>query len=537
VKRALLLGALLALVLPAESLAGRWAVGAPPGRFAAIAEQLPGARTLVPGRALLVVGARPRVRGAAYVTRLDGAARKVAFTNPEPLRAKQWYLAQDRAWDYWPQPPNLATVKVAVLDSGIDIGHPEFQGRIAGGKSFVSDTWRKDTDGHGTFVAGLLAADPSNGIGIAGLGFNVRLLIGKVVEGDGVGLEAEAEAITWAVKQGARVINLSIGGVRNPDDPRTDWYSPLEADAIEYAYSRGVVVVAAVGNGPDAPKTPWGYAGWPAALPHVIGVAALRQDGSVPPFSNRDKLFVDIAAPGDGVFSTIPRNLIDRTRIGCVEPYSDCGEATYREPMGTSFAAPQVSAAAALLLGVDPTLEPDEVAWLLERSATDVTAADCRLCTKGRDPLSGWGRLNVKAALESLERRTGIPPADAFESNDDAGMSARPFGRPRTISATLDYWDDPTDVYSVRLAAGELLTVRLSSSLPLGRMQLWAPGTTHVGDQRATLASRAARAAEVSGQQQLSFRARRAGTYYMVVWVGNPTRDRPVYRLSVSTGP
>ena len=220
----------------------------------------------------------------------------------------------------------------------------------------------------------MIAADPFNGVGIAGIGFNVQLLIAKVVEANGVSLQAEAEGITWAVNQGARVINLSIGGVRNPEDSAVDSYSPLEADAVAYAHSKGVVVVSAVGNGPDSPATPWGYADWPSSLPHVIGVAALRQDGSVPAFSNRDPLFVDIAAPGEGVFSTIPRNLIDTTRIDCDEPYSDCGTPTYRDPIGTSFAAPQVAAAAALLIGADPTLTPDQVAWLLERSATDVVA-------------------------------------------------------------------------------------------------------------------------------------------------------------------
>ena len=95
------------------------------------------------------------------------------------------------------------------------------------------------------------------------------------------------------------MINLSLGGVRDPDDPRIDTFSPLERDAVAYAYSKGVVVVVAVGNGPDSPSTPWGFADWPASLPHVIGVAALREDGSVPDYSNRDALFVDLAAPGD----------------------------------------------------------------------------------------------------------------------------------------------------------------------------------------------------------------------------------------------
>ena len=107
----------------------------------------------------------------------------------------------------------------------------------------------------------------------------------------------------------ARVINLSLGGVRDPLDPRLDTYSPLEQAAVEYAYSRGVVVVAAVGNGPQSPATPWQFAHYPAALPHVIGVSAVRQDGSVPDYSNRDAVYNDLAAPGAAIFSTIPQQL------------------------------------------------------------------------------------------------------------------------------------------------------------------------------------------------------------------------------------
>ena len=135
--------------------------------------------------------------------------------------------------------------------------------------------------------------------------------------------------------------------------------------------------MVAVGNGPTSPATPWGFADWPAALPHVIGVGALRQDGSVPEYSNRDALFVDIAAPGRRDLLDDPAQPRRRARPGCTgEAYSDCGPAEFRQAIGTSFAAPQVSAAAALLLGQDPTLKPDQVAWLLERSATDVDPRD-----------------------------------------------------------------------------------------------------------------------------------------------------------------
>ena len=96
------------------------------------------------------------------------------------------------------------------------------------------------------------------------------------------------------------MINLSLGGLRDPLDPREDTFSAAEQSAIAYAYSKGAVVVAAVGNADEAPKTPWHYASYPAALPHVLGVSALAADGSVPLFSIRDKVYNDISAPGVG---------------------------------------------------------------------------------------------------------------------------------------------------------------------------------------------------------------------------------------------
>ena len=245
-------------------------------------------------------------------------AGALAFPNTEPDAAQQWYLSQDNAWSYWPTMPTLARVKVAVIDSGIDAGHPEFAGRVAGGISFVDSSWRTDTCGHGTFVAGEIAANPGNGIGIAGMAFNASLLIAKVVQSDcDVSTSGEIRAIRWAANQGARVINLSIGGLRDPSDTELDSYSAGEQAAIEYAWSKGALVVAAVGNATQAPRTPWPFADYPAALPHVLGVGAVEENGAVPAYSNRDPQYVDIAAPGGPIFSTIPRGLGDASIPGC----------------------------------------------------------------------------------------------------------------------------------------------------------------------------------------------------------------------------
>jgi subtilisin family serine protease len=456
---------------------------------------------------------------AAAVVALAAAPVAAAFTPTDPLVPRQWYLTAIRAFDVWPQEPVLSPVKVAVIDSGIDAGHPEFQGRIAAGKSFVGGDWRVDEQGHGTFVAGEIAAGLDNGQGIAGIAFSSQLLVAKVVRPDGsISLDAEAEAIRWATDQGARIINLSLGGVRDPADRSQDTFSQEEADAVDYAVRAGAVLVAAVGNGDQAPTTPWPYASYPAALPHVLGVAAIDRDGNVPDFSDRDPVFVDMAAPGDDILSTFPRPLT-AVRPACPDQgYSDCGPDEYRFAEGTSFAAPQVSAAAALLLAVRPELRPEQVSALLEHTAADVNATNgCRQCPLLRDRFSGWGRLDLANAVIALEEGP-LPPVDAREPNDQAGTEANTvWGSAGRIRATLDFWDDPRDVYRVRLQAGQRFTATATGSTnvtPL--LVLWKPGTQRV-DLRtlAALKLRAALSTGTSETQSLAFRVARTGWYYL----------------------
>ena len=478
-----------------------------------------------------------RALAAVALLALVLPALAVAFDNTEPLAARQWYLTEDNAWSYWPTVPDLYPVRVGVIDSGIDGTHPDLVGRVLLAKSFVGGSPYRDDDGHGTFVAGEIAANPFNGAGIAGLAFNARLLVAKVVRSDGtVPIAGEVAAIHWAVDNGARVINLSLGGARDPLNPNLDTYSSLEQAAIDYAVARGVVVVAAVGNGPQSPATPWNFAHYPAALPHVIGVSALRQNGSVPEYSNRDAVYNDIAAPRDAIFSTIPTNLVDN-RPGCTDvPYSDCGPFEFRDAIGTSFAAPQVSAAAALLLGQDPALRPEQVAWLLERGADDANpSTGCAECPVGRDRFTGWGALDVARSLTLLADGTALPPRDHYEPNDDAGPWAHALPPlPRTIDATLDYWDDDVDVYRIHLAQGQRLFARLTAK-PVGaaRLALWAPGTDRV-DTLGSASLRLTRSQLSGAQTRLSYRARVSGTYYLQAKLVAKTRNPLAYRLALA---
>ena len=382
----------------------------------------------------------PRRIAAAVAAVLTFAATAAAFTPSDPLAPRQWYLTANHTYDAWAQLPALAPVKIAIIDSGIDAGHPELAKHVVAARTFVGGKATVDTQGHGTFVAGLIGATVNDGVGIAGLFPSAQLIIAKVVTAQRtIPVDAEAKAIRWAVDQGARVINMSLGGVRDPLHPGRDTFSEAEAAAVAYAVAHHVVVVAAVGNGDQSPREPWHFASYPAALPHVLGVSAFAEDGTVPDFSNRDAVYNDITAPGEAILSTLPRQ-ITAQYPGCPDQgYSSCGPEDYRAAEGTSFAAPQVSAAAAMLLSVDPSLTPDQVMTILERTATDASGGNgCRRCPLGRDAYTGWGRLNVAAAVAALAGT--LPPADAFEPNDDAGLAARPItGDSGTLQATVDF--------------------------------------------------------------------------------------------------
>jgi hypothetical protein len=468
------------------------------------------------------------------------AAGSTGFVPNDPLAVKQWYLGVIHAFDFWPNDPvdALSPVRVAIIDSGIDLDHPEFAGRILNEQSFVGGDVN-DRQGHGTFVAGIIAATPDNGAGIAGIAFPAQLLIAKVVRADGtIAPAAEAKAIRWAADNGARVINLSLGGLRDPANPGEDTYSAAEQSAIAYAYSKGAVVVAAVGNADEAPKTPWHYASYPAALPHVLGVSALATDGSVPMFSIRDKIYNDISAPGVGIVSTLPRALT-ASRPACADQgYSVCGPPEFRPADGTSYAAAQVSAAAALLIAARPTLSPDQVISILEHSADDVSAATgCVRCPLGRDWYSGWGRLDVAAALKALAGPP--PPRDRYEGNDQAGNQAfRLYGSAIDVKATLDYWDDNIDVYRVRLRKGQTMSAWLRGPVGLdSNLILWRPGTQAVeaqsiGQQVALQAWRVTQSAHVGPNEHIAYQARATGWYYVEVKL--TTQGSGSYRLHIT---
>jgi subtilisin family serine protease len=453
--------------------------------------------------------------GVEYAERVR-PIRRLSFQPNDPLAfIFQWYLASVHAFDFWELRPTLPAVRVAVIDSGIDGGHPEFQDRVAEAATFAKGRATIDTIGHGSFVAGEIGATIDNAEGIAGIGFPVELLVAKVSSPDGsIDLEAEVRAIRWAVENGAAVINLSLGGCG---------YDRLEQDAIDYAYRNGVIVVASVGNLDEGEECRG--AEYPAALPHVIGVGAVDRDLSVPGFSRRDPVYNDLVAPGVGIISTYPRALT-LTQEQCGYPgYSHCAIGGTAPGNGTSFAAPIVSAAAALLLSQRPGLTPSQVIALLELTATDIGRP-------GRDPVTGNGLLDITAALAATVALA--PPSDAHEPNDDAGSGAFTLRSPAPqVNATIDYYDDPSDVYRVYLRAGQRLRASLSGPAETKpTVVLWRPGTKAVVPiTKVAIRSGAILTYRTGEDPRIAYRVRRNGWYY--VEVKAPKNGRGAYRLTI----
>ncbi len=266
----------------------------------------------VPGRAQDEALAYGRESSVAYAEP-DSHAKALDVPN-DPNFSLQWGLGKVRAPDAWSVTHGSASIVVAVLDSGISQSHPDLAGKIVANQNFSDSATVDDVYGHGTHVAGIAAAVTNNGVGVAGLGYNTRLLDVKVLGDGGSGLYSWiAQGITWAADHGAQVINLSLGG--------TTASSTLES-AVNYAWSKGAVVVAAAGN--DASSAPE----YPAYYANAVAVAATTDLDKLAPFSDYGD-WVDVGAPGISIYSTIPGG--------------------YGYMSGTSMATPYVAGLAALL--------------------------------------------------------------------------------------------------------------------------------------------------------------------------------------------
>jgi subtilisin family serine protease len=371
--------------------------------------------------------ADPGVRSAAVepVRRPQGVP--VSFTPDDPLYSQQWNFTLINAEQAWARSRGHG-ITVAVLDTGI--AHEDYYNPTSGevfsrapdlaGAEFVwpwdayadsvagspapQDFHANDDDGHGTHVAGTIAQNTNNGLGLAGIAFQATLMPVKVCgrqPGAPVGEEecpasVTAEGIRWAVDHGADIINLSLGERCFEGNPCT---TPEEREALKYAQDAGVTVVAAAGNGGD------NVLYYPAAIEGVIAVGATGQDGLRAGYSNYgfgegDKR-LDMVAPG-GVNRLGPGGEPSEDSWIAQESYSfscdsspvDYTAFAYCQYRGTSMAAAHVSAAAALLLCLNPALGPEQVLAGLTGTARDVGAP-------GFDLFHGNGLLQAGDLVDS----------------------------------------------------------------------------------------------------------------------------------------
>ncbi|RKD25502.1 hypothetical protein BEP19_00720 [Ammoniphilus oxalaticus] len=291
----------------------------------------------------------------------------------DPLYTRyQWNLPMinmEKAWDI---SRGSEEVIIAVIDTGIDLKHQDFQGQLVKGYNVLTgQNDPMDDNGHGSHVAGIIAASTNNNLGIAGVSWNNKIMPIKAIGSEGTGTSFDiARGIRWAADHGAKVINMSVGNYHP---------SGILLDSIRYAHSKGIVLVAASGN--DNSNQP----SYPAAYPEVISVAAVDQQARRAEFSNYGGT-VEIAAPGVDIPSAYLYN-------------------EYAALSGTSMACPHVAGLAGLILSVEPRLKNEQVRKIIQQSAQKVTGA-------GRDDEYGYGLIDVSKALQIASDPTDIEVED-----------------------------------------------------------------------------------------------------------------------------
>jgi subtilisin family serine protease len=333
--------------LAGASVAQRSVVVAEPGKAGAVARAL-----RADPRVLVVV---PDARVKALDWPADGVPNDPSF-------GEQPDLEQVHVPEAWPTTTGDPGVVVAVIDSGVDLTHPDLAGVavVAPRNEIWNNTDVSDDVGHGTHVAGTIFAQTNNATGIAGIAPTSTLMPVKVLDETGSGSIADVlDGVDWARTHGAKIINLSLGGSLMPDQVA------LAQPTFSAARAAGILVVAAAGN------TGSPFLEYPAAFNGVVSVGAVDGSDVLADFSTFNRA-VDMTAPGVETLST------------------EAGD--YARESGTSMAAPHVAGGAALVWSARPTLGVDELEAVLRTSSVD-------LGDPGRDDMFGSGRLDVLAAL------------------------------------------------------------------------------------------------------------------------------------------
>lgn len=324
-------------------------------------------------------------------------AREMAAIPPGKelaAKIKNWGVSNDgkshiHALEAWELERGSRDIIVAVIDTGVDVNHQDLSINIWSGPkaegrqparldAFLGKSNVTDNHGHGTHIAGIIGAVANPSVGIAGVAQRVSILPLKFYSESApasVNVANSARAIERAVELGARVINYSAGGAE---------FSEAEFLAIRKAEARGVLFVSAAGNNhenTDIPENRY----YPAAyrLSNMISVAAIDPSNNLAGFSNYGRSTVDVAAPGDRIYSTLPNG-----RYGYLS--------------GTSQATAFVSGIAALLLSQDPTLTPKQLREIIMGSTDPLPQL--------RDKVLSGGKVNALSALQALKFRKPVRP-------------------------------------------------------------------------------------------------------------------------------
>ncbi|HEV8635656.1 MAG TPA: S8 family serine peptidase [Chloroflexota bacterium] len=368
----------------AQATYGALAVEERPNLGAQVWRVAPGRETEVARR----LAAQPDVEYAEP----DRVARLYAAPNDPLYPTNQWNLPKIGAPQAWDITVGDGSVLVAVVDSGLDLGHPDRPANLLTGCDYVR--WRQalvggacptvqdDPNGHGTHVAGILAARQNNGLGISGVAPGLSVLVIRTADETGASYASDvASAVREAVDAGARVINLSLGGPSS---------TTLQRSAIEYALGHGVVVVAAMGNEYQT-GNPISY---PAAYAGVVAVGAATHDDQHASYSNTGDHISLVAPGGNGDAVGDPVNWITS-----LWPWSRGGFAL---EVGTSQAAPHVAGTAGLMLSARPSLTGSEVAALLRSTARPLGGAV-------PNATFGYGYLDANAAVRAAQAGGAAP--------------------------------------------------------------------------------------------------------------------------------
>lgn len=414
----------------------------------------------------------------------------------DPLVPSEWWRSAIGVVGLTPPGPG---VPVALVDSGVSFGHPELEGRQ--NLTALNPQEPAPIGGvHGTAVASVVGA-PVDGVGLVGVYPEAVLLSYDAAIGDGIRLESSeiVEGILAASRAGRSVINLSLGAESKDAAIET---------AVDEAVLLGSLIVAASGNSGDL-GNPLTY---PAALPHVLTVAATTSDGRVAPFSSQS-VYVDLAAPGVDI------------------PVASARDGGYTISSGTSFAAPIVSGAAAWLWTARPELDAGQVAEILRRSARDLEPA-------GVDRASGYGLLDVPAALAHP-----APASDPGEPNDDVAQArsrvAALSTRTRPVSAvlgTVTAYEDPRDVHRVWVPSGKTLTAAATAGAGGAvAMALFRDTATTVIGQGARF-DRVLRASDSASRSTLAFTNTKRGRWLYLVIAPRTGVRTATYTLRTTVG-